>query len=589
MRQSIEQIRNYLYGGGYPDPMSNAEQLSFLFFFYLIEGIDAENTMKAKVMKQKYESLFAGEWALRNPLNAPEPNTKTITKDRFKWSVWAKGLSGETLVRFVRDEVFPFFAEVAERSAFNFMNGARLTIDEPTVLSQVVNLVDGLHLDQSDADTKGDLFEHVLRQIKQAGELGQFRTPRHVIRAIVDMLDPKIGETIYDPAAGTAGFLAAAFNHIRLANSSPSGISETEVEGKLQKRGIGDKLSAAQVSVLQNSTFYGNDVDPKMVRLATMNLTLRGLPNVRIQLRNGLTTTQDNERKTELGLPLEGYHVVLANPPFSGRVDKDRIVDEVKVGTSTSTEILFLKYMMDCLRSPSIPPSQPSPARGEGAKNSHQIGNSKTPSPSTGEGWGGGGSLSGGGRCAVIVPEGVLFGSTGAHKELRRQLIENNTVEAVMSLPGGVFQPYSGVKTSVLFFRKGGTTDKVMFLHADNDGYKLDANHDTPIEADDLPMLAAAYLTRKERWAEWSTPSPLAGEGRDGGRRGEWPHKWWFATAAEIRANDFNLSAGRYRSMCQTAVEHRDPRELLDELGAIEVEIAEEVEALRTVLAGQAA
>ncbi|MDD4979539.1 MAG: N-6 DNA methylase [Gallionella sp.] len=531
MRQSIEQIRNYLYGGGYPDPMSNAEQLSFLFFFYLIEGIDAENTMKAKVMKQKYESLFAGEWTLRNPLNAPEPNTKTIDKARFKWSVWAKGLSGESLVRFVRDEVFPFFAEVAERSAFNFMNGARLTIDEPTVLSQVVNLVDGLHLDQSDADTKGDLFEHVLRQIKQAGELGQFRTPRHVIRAIVNMLDPKIGETIYDPAAGTAGFLAAAFNHIRLANSSRSGISETDVEGKLQKRGIGDKLSAAQVSILQNSTFYGNDVDPKMVRLATMNLTLRGLPNVRIQLRNGLTTTQDNERKAELGLPLEGYHVVLANPPFSGRVDKDRIVDEVKVGTSTSTEILFLKYMMDCLR------------------------------PN--------------GRCGVIIPEGVLFGSTGAHKELRRQLIENNTVEAVMSLPGGVFQPYSGVKTSVLFFRKGGTTDKVMFLHADNDGYKLDANHDTPIEADDLPMLADAYLTRKERWAEWSARDAAA----------EWTQQWWFAAAATLRSNDFNISAGRYRPMSQTAAIHRDPRELLDELAAIETEIAVEVEALRAVLA----
>ena len=531
MRQSIEQIRNYLYGGGYPDPMSNAEQLSFLFFFYLIEGIDAENTMKAKVLKQKYESLFAGEWTLRNPLNAPEANAKTISKQRFKWSVWAKGLSGEGLVRFVRDEVFPFFTEVAERSAFNFMNGARLTIDEPTVLTQVVNLVDGLHLDQADADTKGDLFEHVLRQIKQAGELGQFRTPRHVIRAIVEMLDPKIGETIYDPAAGTAGFLAAAFNHIRLANSSASGIHEEEVDGKRQKRGIGDKLSAAQVSVLQTSTFYGNDVDPKMVRLATMNLTLRGLANVRILLRNVLTTTLDNEKKRELGLPVEGYHVVLANPPFSGRVDKDRIVDEVKVGTSTATELLFLKYMMDCLRP--------------------------------------------GGRCGVIIPEGVLFGSTGAHKELRRQLIENNTVEAVLSLPGGVFQPYSGVKTSVLFFQKGGTTDKVLFLHADNDGYKLDANHDTPIEADDLPMLAGAYLARKDRWAEWSARDAAA----------EWTQQWWFADAATLRGNDFNLSAGRYRPMSQTAVEHRDPRELLDELAAIEVEIAEEVEALRVALA----
>lgn len=535
MRQSIEQIRNYLYGGGYPDPMSNAEQLSFLFFFYLIEGIDAENTMKAKVLKQKYESLFTGEWTLKNPLNAPEADATTISKEHFKWSVWAKGLSGEPLVRFVRDEVFPFFAEIAERSSVNFMNGARLSIDEPTVLTQVVNLVDGLYLDQADADTKGDLFEHVLRQIKQAGELGQFRTPRHVIRAIVEMLDPKIGETIYDPAAGTAGFLAAAYNHIRLANSSPSGITETEVDGKIQKRGIGDRLSAAQVSVLQNSTFFGNDVDPKMVRLATMNLTLRGLPNVHILLRNVLTTTLDNERKNELGLPQEGFHVVLANPPFSGRVDKDRIVDEVKIGTSMATELLFLKYMMD--------------------------------------------SLCPGGRCGVIIPEGVLFGSTGAHKELRRQLIENCRVKAVLSLPGGVFQPYSGVKTSVLFFQKGGNTDKVLFLHADNDGYKLDANHDTPIEADDLPMLADAYRTLDQRWIEWNARDTAA----------EWMKQWWFADAATLRGNDFNLSAGRYRPMSQTAVEHRDPRELLDELAAIEAEIAEEVEALKVALAEQAA
>jgi type I restriction enzyme M protein len=530
MRRSIDQIRDYLFGGGYPDPVSNAEQLAFLFFFYLIEGIDAENAARAQVLKQKHESIFAGTWTLRNPLNAPAKGQTTIPADRFRWSVWARGLSGEPLARFVRDEVFPFFTEVADRSAVNFMHGARLVIDEPTVLAQVVTLVDGLHLDRSDADTKGDLFEHVLKQIKQAGELGQFRTPRHVIRAIVEIVDPKIGEAIYDPAAGTAGFLAAAYNHIRLANSSPGGIQIVEVDGKQQTRGLGDKLSAAQVSALQNRTFFGNDVDPKMVRLATMNLTLRGLPNVRILLRNVLTTTLDAERKTELGLPREGYHVVLANPPFSGRVDKDRIVDDVKVGTTAATELLFLKYMMDSLRP--------------------------------------------GGRCGVIVPEGVLFGSTGAHKELRRQLVENNRVEAVLSLPGGVFQPYSGVKTSVLFFRKGGTTDNVLFLHADDDGYKLDANHDTPVEADDLPGLIGAYRDREAGLATWEQRDPKA----------EWTARWWFADAATLRANDFNLSAGRYRPMSQAQVEHRDPRELLDELAAIEAEIAEEVEALRAAL-----
>ena len=527
MRRQIDQIRDYLFGGGYPNPMANAEQLSFLFFFYLIEGIDAENAERAKVLKSKHRSLFAGDWTLRNPLNAPKKGDATIPRDRFRWSVWARGLSGEALVRFVQDEVFPFFEELADHSATNFMRGARLNITEPTVLTQVVTLVDGLKLDEADADTKGDLFEHVLKQIKQAGELGQFRTPRHIIRSIVAIVDPKIGETVYDPAAGTAGFLVAAYNHIRLVNSSPAGITEIDLDGKRQRRGLGDRLSSAQLATLQSKTFYGNDVDPQMVRLATMNLTLRGLPNVRILLRNVLTSTLDPEKRESLELPEEGYHVVLANPPFAGKIDADRVVDDVKVGNSKATEILFLKYMLESLRP--------------------------------------------GGRCGVIVPEGLLFGSTGAHKEIRRQLIENNRVEAVLSLPGGVFQPYSGVKTSVLVFRKGGTTERVLFLHVDADGYKLDANHDTPIAEDDLPDLVAAFKDREAKAKEWTKRDPTA----------PWHEKWWMADAAELRANDFNLSAGRYRPVNASAVEHRDPRELLDELAELEREIAAEVAALR--------
>src|ERR1700733_164680 len=512
MRRQIDQIRDYLFGGGYPNPMANAEQLSFLFFFYLIEGIDAENALRAKVLKQKYESVFAGKWELKNPLNALSKGQTTIPRERFRWSIWARGLSGEALVRFVQDEVFAFFEEIATRSATNFMRGARLSITEPTVLTQVVTLVDGLKLDQADGDTKGDLFEHVLKQIRQAGELGQFRTPRHIIRAIVEMVDPKIGETVYDPAAGTAGFLVAAYNHIRRAHSSPAGIEDVEIDGKTQRRGIGDRLSAAQNSVIQSKTFYGNDVDPQMVRLATMNLTLRGLPNVRILLRNVLTTTLDPERRVELQLPDEGYHIVLANPPFAGKIDNDRVVDDVKVGNSKATEVLFLKYMMESLRP--------------------------------------------GGRGGVIVPGGLLFGSTGAHKEIRRQLVENNRVEAVMSLPGGVFQPYSGVKTSVLLFRKGGTTERVLFLHVDNDGYKLDANHDAPIEADDLPELVEIYRKREVKAQAWSQ--------RD--NQEPWHEKWWFTDAAELRSNEFNLSAGRYRPVNASPALHTDPRELLDEL-----------------------
>lgn len=534
LRRGVDAIRDYLFGGGYPNPVTNAEQLAFLFFFYLVEGLDADNELRAQALGKDYTSMFAGEWELKNPLNAPAKDQKAIPADRLRWSKWHV-MAGEPLVRFVRDEVFPFYASVAEQSAMNFMDGARLGIDEPTVLTQVVSLVDGLRLDEADGDTKGDLFEHVLKQIKQAGELGQFRTPRHVIRAIVEMVDPKIGETIYDPAAGTAGFLVAAFNHIRLANSSDNAVEAVEVDGKVQRRGWGDRLSDGQNVKLQNGTFYGNDVDPAQVRLATMNLTLRGLPNVRILRRNALTQTLDRTGKAELDLPLDGFDVVLANPPFSGRIDRDRIVDEVKVGTTSATELLFLKYML--------------------------------------------GQLKDGGRCGVVIPEGVLFGSTGAHKELRRQLVENNRVEAVLSLPGGVFQPYSGVKTSVVLFTKGGTTKQVLFLHADADGYKLDANHDVPVADDDLPKLADAYRQRDARLTEWTERDPDV----------EWTAKWWWADAEAIRGNDFNLSASRYRPQSKAQVEHQDPLELLDELKAIADEMAGEIEELAAQLRGMPA
>jgi type I restriction enzyme M protein len=307
-------------------------------------------------------------------------------------------------------------------------------------------------------------------------------------------------------------------------------VEEVEQDGKRIRRGYGERLTAAQWAQLNNATFYGNDVDPKMVHLATMNLTLRGLANVRINKRNVLTTSLDREARAAGGLPPDGHDVVLANPPFSGRVDRDRIVDDVKIGTSTATELLFLKYMIDNLKP--------------------------------------------GGRCGVIVPEGVLFGSTGAHKELRRMLMQNNSVRAVLSLPGGVFQPYSGVKTSVLVFAKGGRTERVMFLHASNDGFKLDANHDQLVEADDLPGVIAAFGARAERFSVW--------QGRDAEK--PWAENWWFADAATIEREDWNLSASRYRPESREAAAHRDPRELLAELRDETAAILGDIEALAAEL-----
>ena len=527
LRRAIDRIRDYLFAGGYPDPAQNAEQLSFLFYFYMFEAADAARVRAAtRPGAAPFTSVFSGEWTLRDPRNAREPGAKTIPRDFLRWSRWANALNGEPLVSWVRGEVFPFHAGIAAEGVTDFMDGARLVIDEPTVLTQVVSQVNDLHLELVDADAKGDLFEHVLRQIRQAGELGQFRTPRHVIRDLVRLVDPRLGETVFDPAAGTAGFLVGAYDHIRLANSSPDGIEEVEVDGKTIRRGLGDTLGREAADRLREAAFFGMDVDSRMVRLATMNLTLRGLDRVRVLRRDALTRSLDRAAKAELGLPAGGFDVILANPPFSGRLDKDRIVEEVKVGRTAQTELLFLQFMLNHLRE--------------------------------------------GGRCGVVAPEGVLFGSTGAHRELRRKLVENNTVEAVLSLPGGVFNPYSGVKTSALVFRKGGATGRVMFLHADNDGFKLDANHDRPIDDDDLPGLIAAFENRADLWAAWKDRDPEA----------EWTEKWWFADADAIRAADFNLSAGRHRPASRARAEHRDPLEILDELRAIETEILGEIDAL---------
>ncbi len=527
LRRGIDRIRDYLFGGGYPNPAQNAEQLSFLIYFYMYEAADAARMRAARRPgTAPYASAFEGEWILRDPRNARERGAVTAPCEFLRWSSWAQALNGERLVNWVREEVFPFHAELAANGVTNFMDGARLVIDEPTVLTQVVSQLNDLHLDRVDADTKGDLFEHVLRQIRQAGELGQFRTPRHVIRAVVRLVDPRLGETIYDPAAGTAGFLVGAWDHIRLVNSSPAGIEAVEAEGKTIRRGLGDALSRDAVRQLHEATFHGADVDPQMVRLATMNLTLRGLDRVRILRRDALTRSLDRATKAALGLPARGFDVILANPPFSGRLDRDRIVEEVKIGHTGKTELLFLQYMLNHLKD--------------------------------------------GGRCGVVVPEGVLFDSNGAHKELRRRLVENNTVEAVLSLPGGVFKPYSGVKTSVLVFRKGGTTRRVMFLHAENDGFKLDANHDQPIEEDDLPGLIETFRDRDARWAAW----------RERDADAEWTKKWWFAEADTIRTADFNLSANRHKPLSWAKVEHRDPLEILDELRAIETEILEEIDEL---------
>jgi type I restriction enzyme M protein len=343
------------------------------------------------------------------------------------------------------------------------------------------------------------------------------------------MIDPQVGETIYDPAAGTAGFLVAAYNHIRLAHSTPAGIHDADVDGKPQRRGIGDRLSVAHIAQLQTATFYGNDVDPKMVRLATMNLTLRGLPDVRILLRNVLTTALDAAQKAELGIPAEGYHVVLANPPFSGRVDKDRIVDDVKVGTTTATELLFLKYMLDSLRR--------------------------------------------GGRCGVIVPEGVLFGSTGAHKSCAASSSKTTASKPCSACPAASSSPIPASRPRCCSSRKAAAPSgavsarRLRRLQARRQprhpgGRRRPARprrHLAPARSPRRRLAGPRPRRRMDRKVVVRRRRRTARQRLQPLRRPLPPHE-------------------------RSTVTHRNPRELLEELAAIETEIAEEVEALRAVL-----
>lgn len=557
LRQKTERIRDYLYGGGYPDPVSNAEQLSFLFFFYMMEVYDAQNKQMAEVTNRAYTSYFDGTWKLQNSnANALQDGHKEIPCDHLKWSVFARALTGMKLVTFIRDEVFPFIADRTKRAdeGNSFFDGAQLLIQEPTVLAQVVTMVDELRLENQPTDIKGDLYEEILKNIRKSGELGQFRTPRHIIRMIVSLVDPLIGETVYDPAAGTAGFLAAAFDHIQLKNSDPDTIEEIEHDGKTYKHGYGDYLDDREWYQLRNETFYGNDVDGKMVRLSSMNLMLRGLENVRILHRNVLTDKLEEEERNRLGVPRH-YDVILTNPPFSGKLDENRIINDVKVGTTKATELLFLKYVLQSLR----------PAEGERQ----------------------------GGRCGIVVPEGVLFGSTSAHKELRKQLLENNTVHAVISLPSGVFQPYSGVKTSVLVFTKGGKTERVWFYEVKNDGYKLDAQHNTPIDADDLPDVNEQYSRRADSWSRWKDTILTENMEREQlkmppvSQPSSWNEKYWWATLDEIRKNDYNLSAGRYKPHTTNTVQYDPPDVILRETLDLEEEIMDGLKQLLIEMAGK--
>ncbi|MHB8578029.1 MAG: class I SAM-dependent DNA methyltransferase [Dehalococcoidia bacterium] len=422
---------------------------------------------------------------------------------------WAKFAWGN-FVTLSGDELFDAAREAIERfdrlpglstTGRSLFRQATLKIYDRPTLRAVVQAIDRLELEgEAGQDLKGDMYEYLLSRLSVAGTNGQFRTPRHIIALIVALVEPQPGERICDPACGTGGFLVAAFTQMLRRHTS----KESAAQGSL----TGDLLSPAQWQFIEEAAFTGYDNDANMVKLAILNLYLHRLEQAAIEFHNPLTTRKGGS------YPGEVYEVILANPPFAGAIQRESVLEDLNLETR-DTELLFLKWFIDHL----------APA----------------------------------GRAGVIVPNGVLFGGNKATKRVREILLTECALEAVVSLPSGVFKPYSGVGTAALVFRKGGPTQSVWFYELSADGFSLDDKR-TPVAHNDIPDVLAAWPNRGEGTRSFVVP------------------------VERIRENDLSLAAGRYRPVTQEAIEHEDPRAILADVLSMEEEIAQRVRGLMGVL-----
>ncbi len=542
LRRKLDRITDILWAGGVTNPVTYIEQISYLIYLKLLDEEEALRELRSRMVGAKGN----GNGKLLFPKQA----------ERFRWSKW-RFKSGKDLRDFVRDDVFPYMASLVkeEPQIAEYFRDAVLEIVDPNVLKQVVDEIDGIEFNKLGTDVKGDVFEYLLTHLGQSALNGQFRTPRQIRTMMVEMVDPNLGDTMFDPACGTAGFLIDAVEHILAKYSSDP--QEVPIYGEewLEKRGQSLEQAKKQIPTLQTyrkgpgeklpnwtlleRSIYGFDVSRQMIRIAMMNLVLHGIRHAAIKRANALSelgglTEDDLARK---------YKVILSNPPFAGVLPKESIRKDLPTNSKKS-ELLFLGVMME--------------------------------------------ALAPGGRCAVIVPEGLLFGSTSAHTELRRKLVEEFDLQAVVSLPAGVFKPYAGVKTGVLVFRrpenpvakKVKDSRKVWFFEVRADGFDPDkivggGRPETP-ERNDIPELLRNWETYKASKFV-NPPGVEAGTLLPAG--GVEPRCWW-TTVKSIAENDYNLAAGRYKPQVAEKPPEEDPGQLIRETLGIERDIAEGLEKL---------
>jgi type I restriction enzyme M protein len=419
LRQKVDQLMNILYAGGVNNPMDSIEQLSYLLFLRLL----TEKDEALALIDKKYTRIFSAKWA------------------RFSWGNFVT-LTGDNLFNVVRDamESFHELPGLSEMGKLLFNRATLKIYDRPT-LRAVVQGIHEMDLAANNGhDFKGDMYEYLLSQLAASGTNGQFRTPRHIIDLIVALVDPQPGQRMADPASGTAGFHISMFMHILRNHTKPADLKRGIIDGSL--------LKPAQWKFLEEQAFTGFDNDANMVKIAILNLYLHQLEKAKIAHFNPLTTGFGGS------YPGNTFDIILANPPFSGRIQEESILSDLNYKLNTrATELLFLKWFID--------------------------------------------HLSPGGRAGVIVPNGVLFGTNNAASSLRELLLTECDLQAVLILPSGVFKPYSGVATAILIFQKGAPTKNVWFYDMTADGFSLDDKR-TPIEANDIPDIIAKWPKREE-------------------------------------------------------------------------------------------
>lgn len=535
LRRKLDRITDILWAGGVTNPVTYIEQISYLIYLKLLDEEEADRELRAR--------LTSGKGNGNGKLLFPKQS------ERYRWSKW-RFKSGTDLRDFLRDEVFPYMSSLVkeEPQIAEYFRDAVLEIVDPNVLKQVIDELDSIDFRKLGTDVKGDIFEYLLTHLGQSALNGQFRTPRQIRAMMTEMVDPDIGDTIFDPACGTGGFLIDAVEYILAKYSTEPhevpiyGDEWLEKASQEQKRlptlqkykkGAGEKVPDWE---LLERSIYGFDVSRQMMRIAMMNLVLHGIRKAHVKRANALSemgglTEEDLRRK---------YKVILSNPPFSGVLPQESVRKDLPTNSKKS-ELLFLGVMME--------------------------------------------ALAPGGRCAAVVPEGLLFGSTSAHVELRRKLVEHYELLAVVSLPAGVFKPYAGVKTGVVVFRrpsdgKAKKTDKVWFYDVRADGYDPDkitggGRPETP-ERNDIPDLLTQWTSYKKSGFR-KAPGVEAGTLLESGSE---ESRCWWASFKAIEENDFNLAAGRYKPQIAEKPPDEEPAQIIRQVLTIERDIADRLEKL---------